>query len=71
MRLGKRGDRTLLEIDVPHAVCEEIDVTLHGSELLVRVRDAQRLIAVPSSMVGRAIDSVRLVDGVLEIGFEP
>ncbi len=71
VRLGKRGDLTLLEIDVPHAVCEEIDVTLHGSELLVRVRDVQRLIAVPSSMAGRAIDTVRLADGVLEIGFEP
>ena len=71
VRLGKRGDLTLLEIDVPHAVREEIDVTLHGNELLVRVRDAQRLIAVPSSMAGRAIDTVRLADSVLEIGFEP
>ncbi len=71
VRLGKRGDLTLLEIDVPHAVREEIDVTLHGDELLVRVRDAQRRIALPSSMAGRAIDSVRLADGVLQIGFEP
>jgi arsenite-transporting ATPase len=71
VRLGKRGDLTLLEIDLPNAIREEIDVTLIGDELLVRVRDAQRRIALPSSMAGRAVDSVRLSDGVLEIGFEP
>jgi arsenite-transporting ATPase len=71
VRLEKRGELTLIEIDLPHAVREDIDVTLLGDELLVRVRDAQRRIALPASMAGRAVDSVRLNDGVLEIGFEP
>ena len=71
VRLEKRGELTLIEIDLPHAVREDVAVTLLGDELLVRVRDAQRRIALPASMAGRAVDSVRLNDGVLEIGFEP
>jgi hypothetical protein len=42
-----------------------------GDELLVRVRDAQRRIALPASVAGRAIDSVRLAGGVLAVDFAP
>jgi arsenite-transporting ATPase len=69
IRLAKREDRTLLEIDLPHAAKEEVDVTAHGDELLVRVRDAQRRIALPASLTGRALEAVRLSKGVLEIVF--
>ena len=40
-------------------------MTAHGDELLVRVRDAQRLIALPASVAGRPVAAVRLADGVL------
>ena len=46
-------------------------VTSHGDELLVRVRDAQRRIALPASVAGRPVDTVRLAEGVLEITFAP
>jgi arsenite-transporting ATPase len=52
IRLEKRVARTCLEIDLPSASRDEIEVTAHGDELLVRVRDAQRLIALPAR--GRA-----------------
>jgi arsenite-transporting ATPase len=70
IRLEKREGRTCLEIDLPSATRDEIEVTAHGDELLVRVRDAQRLIALPASVAGRPVAEVRLAGGVLSIGFE-
>jgi arsenite/tail-anchored protein-transporting ATPase len=71
IRLEKRKGRTYLEIDLASAARDEIAVTAHGDELLVRVRDAQRLIALPASVAGRPVASVRLAGGVLSIEFEP
>jgi arsenite-transporting ATPase len=71
IRLTKRDARTCLEIDLPSATRDEIDVTAHGDELLVRVRDAQRLIALPASVAGRPVAGVRLSQGVLAIEFGP
>jgi arsenite/tail-anchored protein-transporting ATPase len=69
IRLEKRDGCTCLEIDLPSATRDEIEVTAHGDELLVRVRDAQRLIALPASVAGRAVSAVRLDKGVLSIEF--
>jgi arsenite-transporting ATPase len=70
IRLRKRGHRTLMEIDLPGAVKEEVEVVAAGGELHVRVRDARRRIALPASLEGRPIEAVRLTDGVLEVSFE-
>jgi arsenite-transporting ATPase len=69
IRLEKRGGRTFLEIELGSASREEIDVTAHGDELLVRVRDAQRRVALPASVAGLPVDAVRLAGGVLAIEF--
>jgi len=71
IRLRKRGVTTLLEIDLPGASKEEIDVTLAGQEVWVRVRDATRRIALPASVEGREIERVELREGVLELSFAP
>jgi arsenite-transporting ATPase len=69
IRLRKRAHRTWMEIDLPGASKEEVDVLVVGSDLHVRVRDARRRIALPASLEGREIESVRLTDGVLELAF--
>ena len=71
IRLEKREERTVLEIDLPHAEKEEIGVTVCGDELLLRVRDARRRIALPASLAGRLVEGVRLAKGVLEVVFAP
>ena len=71
IRLEKREERTVLEIDLPHAEKEEIGVAVCGDELLLRVRDARRRIALPASLAGRAVEGVRLAKGVLEVVFAP
>jgi arsenite-transporting ATPase len=70
IRLKKRGKRTVLAIDLPNVSKEELEVLVAGDELGVRVRDARRSIALPASLVGREIESVRLEKGVLEVVFQ-
>jgi arsenite-transporting ATPase len=69
IRLAKRGGVTRMEIDLVHASTDELDLTAHGDQLLVRVRDAQRRITLPDSVAGRPIASAKLSDGVLEVTF--
>ncbi len=71
IRMGKRGSRTVLQIDLPGASKDELDVVLAGPDLHVRVRDAHRRVSLPDSLAGRPLEAVRLEDGVLEVSFEP
>jgi arsenite-transporting ATPase len=70
IRMEKRDGHTVLEIELPYAAREDVDVTACGDDLLVGVRHAQRRISLPVSLAGRAIASARLARGVLEIAFE-
>jgi arsenite-transporting ATPase len=70
-RFSRAAGRTRLEIDLPGASKEEVDVGAHGDELYVRVRDFTRRIALPASVAGRAVRSARLLDGTLRVEFEP
>jgi arsenite-transporting ATPase len=69
LRLRRVGGATLLEIELPNVSKEEIDVSVHGGDLLVQVRDALRRIALPASLAGRPVDAVALRGGVLEVRF--
>jgi arsenite-transporting ATPase len=70
IRLTKRANGTVMEIDLVSAASEDLDVAVRGDQLFVRVRDARRRIALPDSVAGRAIVSARLNEGVLEVAFE-
>jgi arsenite-transporting ATPase len=69
--LRVRGSEGLLclEIDLPGVAVEEVEVQMKGDELLLRVRDARRVLALPESLVGRPLERVRLRSSTLEIGF--
>jgi len=69
IRLRRRAGRSLLEIDLPGARKEELQIEARGDRLRVRVRDAERLVALPGSLAGRPVESARLADGVLELVF--
>ena len=61
----------MLEIDLPNISVDEVDVVTAGRDLVIRVKDAQRLIALPESVLGRPLQGVELRDGVLEVSFAP
>jgi len=71
IQLIHRDGQTLLAIELPNASPEEVDVVARGDELLVRVRDAHRRIALPDSVAGRSVSGVRLAGDVLEVAFAP
>ena len=70
IRLRKHVGRPRLEIDLPGASKEELEVTVHGPDLVVRVRDATRLVSLPGSVAGRPVRRARLAGGVLTVDFE-
>jgi len=69
VRLCKDARGTVLEIELPNASKEDVDVGVHGGELHVRVRDAHRRISLPDSLAGRPVASARLEGGVLAVVF--
>jgi arsenite-transporting ATPase len=71
IRLEKEGMRTRLCIELPGALAADVDVVGRGDELLVRMRDAQRRIALPASVAGRRVAAVHLAGGVLAVDFAP
>ncbi|MGE4605884.1 MAG: TRC40/GET3/ArsA family transport-energizing ATPase [Myxococcota bacterium] len=70
IQLTKRGEQTVLEIELVNADSSELEMSLRGDQLYVRVRDIQRRICVPDSVAGRRVASARINDGVLEVVFE-
>jgi arsenite-transporting ATPase len=70
-RFVRAAGRTRLEIDLPGARKEELEVGARGDELFVRVRDATRRVSLPASLAGRAVRSARLHGGTLRVEFEP
>ena len=71
VRLAKRDGATLLEIDLPSARADEVDVWIRGDDLFVCVRDFERRFALPGSLGGLPIADTRWRDGVLEVRFAP
>ena len=69
VRFEKRDGRTLLAIELPNALPDEVNVALRGDELFVNVRDAGRRITLPASIAGSEVASAKLSDGVLEVVF--
>jgi arsenite-transporting ATPase len=67
----RRGDRSVLRVELAGAEKGEIDVTLAGAELHVRVRDARRRVSLPASLEGRAIERADLRQDTLEVVFAP
>jgi arsenite-transporting ATPase len=71
LRWRRVGASSLLEVDLPGTSKEEIEVAVHGEDLHLRVRDALRRLALPSSVAGRRLAAATLRRGVLEVRFDP
>jgi arsenite/tail-anchored protein-transporting ATPase len=69
VRLAKRDGATLLQIDLPSARADEVDVWVRGGDLFVRVRDFERRFTLPASIGGLSIADTRWRNGVLEVRF--
>jgi len=70
VRLHTEGGAPVLEIDLPNASKEDVELGVLGDELVIRVRDARRLVALPASLAGRRVASTRWEAGTLRIRFD-
>jgi arsenite-transporting ATPase len=70
VRLHKEGGVPVLEVDLPSASKEDIELSTLGDELMIRVRDARRLVALPASLAGRRVAGTRFEAGTLRIRFQ-
>ena len=59
----------MLRIELVGVEKSEVDVTLAGPELHVRVRDARRRVSLPASLEGRALEQATLRGDWLEVTF--
>jgi arsenite/tail-anchored protein-transporting ATPase len=71
IRFERRNGSTHLEIDLPSARADEVDVWIRGADLYVGVRDFERRFSLPDSIAGLPIAATGWRDGVLEVRFAP
>ncbi len=69
LRLGRRDGSPCVEIDLPTARPEDLDVWIRGDDLCVGVREVERRISLPASFAGLPIAGADWVEGVLAVRF--
>ena len=69
LRITKEDDRYVLRLELPFAAKGDVDLSRHGSDLLVRLGPYRRSLALPDSLRRREVDTASLRDGVLRITF--
>ena len=68
--LTEEGDEVILELSVPFADEEELDVLRRGGELYVTVGPYRRSFVLPDSLLRRRIAGAKHAEGVLKVTFD-
>jgi arsenite-transporting ATPase len=71
MRIERRGRSHLLCLPLPFADRHDVELGRRDGELLVRVGSHRRGVVLPDSLQRREVTGATMVDGWLEIRFEP
>jgi arsenite-transporting ATPase len=71
MRIERRGRAHVLGLPLPFADRDAVELGRRDGELLVRVGSHRRAVVLPDSLQRREVTGASMVDGWLEIGFEP
>ncbi len=69
-RVSESPGEVVLEVDVPFADRDEVEVFRHGTELYLQVGPYRRSFLLPDSLRRRAVTGARLRDGVLRVVFD-
>ncbi|MHB8669329.1 MAG: ArsA family ATPase, partial [Acidimicrobiales bacterium] len=69
IRVHRRGQRSVLSIDLPFAEHDDVEVSRDGAELLVRVGPYRRALVLPDSLRRRIVDGATWAGTRLEVGF--
>lgn len=68
-KLTEDGQEVVIELTVPFADEEELDVLRRGGELYITVGPYRRSFVLPDSLLRRRIAGAKLADGVLRVTF--
>lgn len=63
-------NRWKMEISLPHALKEEMDLSQKGGEICISVKNEKRCFVLPDCVRGAEISGAKLEDGRLQITFE-
>ena len=69
LRWERHRGRPRLAVTLPGASKDHLAVTARGADLVIRLRDATRLVSLPDSVAGREVERATLQGGVLRIDF--
>ncbi len=69
--LTKRGDNYVLRLPMPHVELAKVIMVKKGDELIVEVGNFKRDISLPTVLVPMEATVAKLVNGALEVTFEP
>jgi arsenite-transporting ATPase len=69
LRIRRRGQTYVLELQLPFAARDDIDLGRRDGELLVRVGPYRRALVLPDSLRRRPVDGARMVGERLEVTF--
>ncbi len=69
MRVRRRGQAMVLEVDLPFTDHDELEVGRAGHELLVRVGPYRRALVLPDALRRRSVSGAQLRDGRLSVTF--
>ncbi len=58
-----------LELPLPFATGDDLELSRAGDELLIRVDAYRRVVTLPAALGRRRVTSAKLTDGVLHVGF--
>lgn len=67
--LHEEGEEVVVEMDVPFATKDELDVVRRGKELAITVGPYRRSLVLPDSLQRRSVTAATLADGRLRIRF--
>ncbi len=69
--MRKRGEQAILELDLPFADKDDLELGQHDDELLIRVGPYRRSLLLPDSLRRRTVTAASLRDGRLKVTFAP
>ncbi|GIU92890.1 MAG: arsenic-transporting ATPase [Acidimicrobiia bacterium] len=70
-RMVEAGDEVHVEMEVPFADREDIEVFMKGAELYIEIGPYRRSLVLPDSLRQRQVAGAKLRDGVLTVRFGP
>lgn len=69
-KVREEGGQLIMELSVPFADKEELDVIRHGDELYITVGPYRRSFVLPDTLRRRKVEGAGLADGLLTVRFE-